>query len=220
MQATARISNLPRVDTYPSRDTRKQVAKELAQHDPHDFVFIHGSWKCTQCGMRKLKPTSTTQGGCSMFKATTAKFHASHNLRASTIEHQRLALPIAFCFRCGGYATHKSRLLSAPCKGWRTITAAIRLRLGKHPATQQPLGRSVPLRPMRRPEAVTEGPAPPVEAKPAGAEERVDQAPVSPSPPPRPVPLYDPAELEDEAAWTQDMEEEAARALGLALDFD
>jgi hypothetical protein len=38
MQATARISSLPRVDTYPSRDTRKQVAKELAQHDPRDFV--------------------------------------------------------------------------------------------------------------------------------------------------------------------------------------
>jgi hypothetical protein len=158
-------------------------------------------------------------GGCSLFQATAAKFHASHDLRAATIEHQRLALPIAFCFRCGGYATHKSRLLTTQCKGWRTITAAVRLRQGKHPATRQPLGRCVPLR-HPRPSAEPVVPAPAAESQPNVPAGRVDQAPVSPSPAPRPAPRYDPAEIEDEAAWSQDMEEEAARALGLALDFD
>jgi hypothetical protein len=37
LQATARICGLPRVDTYHSRDTRKRVAKEIAQKDPPRF---------------------------------------------------------------------------------------------------------------------------------------------------------------------------------------
>jgi hypothetical protein len=69
--------------------------------------------------------------------------------------------------------------------------------------------------------------AEPVAPAPASVQEavlppsgRVELAPVSQSPSQRQAPAYDPAEAEDEAGWALEMEEEAARALGLDLDFE
>ena len=76
-----------------------------------------------------------------------AQVHVSHRLfRAGAY---------TFCWRCGGHSSgRKSQLLAGQCLRTSLETVAVRLRLGRHPTTGEPLGAVVAVEDVETPPPV------------------------------------------------------------------
>jgi hypothetical protein len=120
--------------TAPKAHTQKLTTK-------HQVVIVDVGWQCSIC----LKVATTRAGwgrlqksGCAGFNTALRKLlyqPQNHNIRWTATHAQ----PIAYCIRCGAWATRKPVNLYKPCVG--TVLPAAkhglsRIQQGFHPLKQ------------------------------------------------------------------------------------